>query len=410
VVEPPAAPAAEEPTVEQPPDAPLSQEPPAEPPAAEPPVSAAEEPTVAVAAAEPSAPLADREEPTAVTAPETNAQASPEPAPDPEPELEAPQDVSGPTPPADEAPQEPPAGELSAAPSNQRSARRRRRVLGLVAAIVIVFAGGGVAGLLTRSHAGHHGAAASRGAGSQPLSAAGQLAAVWIAQQVARTAIVACDPLMCSALEAQGVPAANLLVLRAGTTSPLGAEVVAVTPAVRSEFGSRVSSVYAPSVIAGFGSGAGEVSVQVVAQDGPAAYLTALNQDAADRRTAGAQLLANKHILASAQARAQLAAGAVDSRLLLMLPALAAVHPIQVLAFDPAPGAGPGVPLCSADLSGSGHAASMSDVSYLRWLTSFVGTQLVPFAGSMSVLQEPGQPVVRVVFAQPSPLGLLAHT
>ena len=51
----------------------------------------------------------------------------------------------------------------------------------------------------------------------------------------------------------------------------------------------------------------------------------------------------------------------------------------------------------------------MSDVIYLRWLTSFIGTQLVPFAGSMSVLQEVGQPVVRVVFAQPSPLGLLAH-
>ena len=94
-----------------------------------------------------------------------------------------------------------------------------------------------------------------------------------------------------------------------------------------------------------------------------------------------------------------------------MLPALAAVHPIQILAFGhPAPGASPGVPLCSADLSGSGRAAGMTDASYLRWLTSFVRAQLVPFAGSMSVLQEAGQPVVRVVFAQPSPLGLLAHT
>jgi hypothetical protein len=52
----------------------------------------------------------------------------------------------------------------------------------------------------------------------------------------------------------------------------------------------------------------------------------------------------------------------------------------------------------------------MSDVSYLRWLTSFVGTQLAPFAGRMSVLQEAGQPIVQVLFAQPSPLGLLSHT
>ena len=332
-----------------------------------------------------------------------------------EPAAEEPPDA----PPAEEQPAAPLAEEPSAAPEGPRPApardhpaRRRRRVPSLVAAIVVVLAVGGVAGFLSRPHAANsgHNLAASRGAGSQPLSAASQLAAAWVAQQVAPSTIVACDPLMCSALEAQGVPAANLLVLRTDTTSPLGAQVVVVTPAVRSQFGSRLASVYAPSVIAGFGSGPDQVSVQVVAKNGPAAYLTALRQDAADRKTAGAQLLANKHIQASAEARAQLAAGAVDSRLLIMLPALAAVHPIQVLAFgDPAPGAGPGVPLCSADLSGSGQAAKMSDVIYLRWLTSFIGTQLVPFAGSMSVLQEVGQPVVRVVFAQPSPLGLLAH-
>jgi hypothetical protein len=201
-----------------------------------------------------------------------------------------------------------------------------------------------------------------------------------------------------------------MVILRPGTTSPLGAEVVVVTPAIRSQFGSRLNSVYAPSVIAGFGSGPDRVSVQVIAEDGPAAYLTALRQDVAARKAAGAQLLANKRIRASAEALAQLAAGAVDSRLLIMLPALAAVHPIQILAFGhPAPGAGPGVPLCSADLSGSGRAAAMTDASYLNWLTSFVRAQLGPFEGSMAVLPEAGQPIVRVMFAQPSPLGLLAH-
>ena len=207
------------------------------------------------------------------------------------------------------------------------------------------------------------------------------------------------------------MPAANLLILRTGTTSPLGAKVVVVTPAVRSQFGSRLDGVYAPSVIAGFGSGPNHVSVQVIAQNGSTAYLTALRQDVADRKAAGAQLLANKRIGASAEARAQLAAGAVDSRLLIMLPALAAEHPIQILAFgQPAPGAGPGVPLCSADLSGSGRTVGMTDAGYLSWLTSFVRAQLVPFAGSMAVLQQAGQPVVRVMFAQPGPLGLLAHT
>ena len=279
---------------------------------------------------------------------------------------------------------------------------------------MVLLAAGGVAVALSRSHAGHSGhglATASRPAGGQPRSTASQLAAAWVAQQVARSAIVACDPLMCSALEAQGVPAANLMILRTDTTSPLGAQVVVVTPAVRSQFGSRLDSVYAPSVIAGFGSGPDQVSVQVIAQNGPTAYLTALREDMAARKAAGAQLLANERIRASAEARAQLEAGAVDSRLLIMLPALAAEHPIQILAFgQPAPGAGPGVPLCSADLSGSGRAAAMTDASYLSWLTTFVRAQLVPFAGSMAVLQQAGQPVVRVVFAQPSPLGLLAHT
>jgi hypothetical protein len=267
---------------------------------------------------------------------------------------------------------------------------------------------------LSWTHAGHPGrgpATALRPAGRQSGSTASQLAAAWVAQQVTRSAIVACDPLMCSALEAQGVPAANLLILGTGSTSPLGAQVVVVTPAVRSQFGSRLDSVYAPSVIAGFGSGPDQVSVQVIAQNGPTAYLTALREDVTARKAAGAQLLANKRIGVSAEARAQLGAGAVDSRLLIMLPALAVQHPIRILGFgQPAPGAGAGVPLCSVDLSGSGRAAGMIDDSYLSWLTSFVRAQLVPFAGSMAVLQQAGQPVVRVEFAQPSPLGLLNHT
>jgi tetratricopeptide (TPR) repeat protein len=338
----------------------------------------------------PPAPVDDELPAVAPTA-ETDDQPPPEPAPAREPE--------------------PPGS--SRQPLGDRPVPRRRRVPSLVAAIVVLLAVGGVAAALFRPHAGHPGhgpVAASRPAAGQPGSTAAQLAAVWVAQQVARSAIVACDPVMCSMLEAHGVPAAKLLILRTGTTSPLEAQVVVVTPAVRSQFGSRLDSVYAPSVIAGFGLGTDQVSVQVIAKDGPAAYLTALRQDVAARKAAGAQLLANKRIRASAEASAQLAAGAVDSRLLIMLPPLAAVHPIQILAFGhPAPGAGPGVPLCSADLSGSGRAAAMTDASYLSWLTSFVRAQLGPFEGSMVVLLEVGQPVVRVMFAQPSPLGLLAH-
>jgi len=283
----------------------------------------------------------------------------------------------------------------------------------MAAAILILFAAGGVTLALSWQHVhrpGGAGGAVGHGRSGLTTAAAMQMAAAWIGQQISPTVIVACDPAMCSVLEARGTPAANLLVLRSTTASPHGAEVVVATPAVRSQFGSRLDRVYAPAIIAGFGSGSSQVNVQVVAPDGAAAYLAALRQDVAARSAAGAQLLANKHIEVMAQARAQLAAGQVDSRLLLMLPVLAAVHPIQILAFgDPGPDASPGVPLCSADLSGSGRAAGMTDTSYLRWLTGFVRAQLVPFAARVVTPSQGSQPVVQVEFSQPSPLGLLTH-
>jgi len=236
------------------------------------------------------------------------------------------------------------------------------------------------------------------------------MAAAWVAQQVSRSAIVACDPEMCVALEARGMPAANLLVIQASTTSLLDAQVVVATSTVRGQFGGRLDTVYAPSVMAIFGSGPGRVDVQVIASHGAAAYLTALRQDVATRQAAGAQLLANKRIAVTAQARPQLQAGEVDSRLLILLPALAAVHPIQILAFgDPGPGASPGVPWCSADLSGSGRAAGMADASYVSWLTAFVRAQLLPFAGSITTLMQDDQLVVRIGYSRPSPLGLLSR-
>jgi hypothetical protein len=274
-------------------------------------------------------------------------------------------------------------------------------------AVVLLVVASGVAGALTRLHPGGH-SASSAGTSPAPPADPAQLAADWVSQQVSRSVTVGCDPLMCATLKARGIPAGRLLVLRAGAASPRGAGVVVATAAVRSQFGSRLDREYAPSVIAGFGSGPGQVEVRVVAPDGAAAYRAALRQDRAARKVAGTQLLANKQIRATGQARTQLAAGAVDSRLLIMLPALAATHPIQILAFgDSAPGADPDAPLCRADLSGSGRAAGMADADYIRWLTSFVRAQLDRFAGSVAGIRPGGQPAVRVELDRPSPLGLL---
>jgi hypothetical protein len=346
---------------------------------------------------------------------------------DPQPSLRDP-DQSPPSDPVSvppEATQDPgpetPAPErpaMSGQRSGSRAIRWRLPVPIQAAAILALLVASGVTFALSGHHVGSRpsiGGAAppSRATGTgqdRRAAAAIQMAAEWVSQQVSHGMIVACDPVTCSALEARGVTSANLLILRATTASPLGAGVVVATPAVRSQFGSRLDSVYAPLVIAGFGSGPDRVNVQVIAPDGAAAYLVALRQDVAARKAAGAQLLANKRIGTTALARTQLAAGEVDSRLLIMFPALAAKHPIQILAFgDLGPDASPGVPLCLADLSGSGRAAGISDASYLRWLAGFLRVQLAPFAGSFAVLQQGGQPVVRVELSRPSPLGLLAR-
>lgn len=300
-----------------------------------------------------------------------------------------------------------PTGEAETGSGQPAAVRGGMRLPWVAGAVVLLVVASGVVGALTRLHPGGH-STGGAGASPAPPADAAQRAADWVSQQVSRSVTVGCDPLMCAALEARGVPAAKLLVLRTGTASPRGAGVVVATAVVRSQFGGRLASEYAPSVIAGFGSGAGQVDVRVVAPDGAAAYRAALRADRVARKVAGVQLLANRQIGLTDRARAQLAAGAVDSRLLIMLPALAAAHPIQILAFsDSAPGADPDAPRCRADLSGSGRAAGMADADYTRWLTSFVRAQLDRFAGSVAVIQPGGQPEVRVELDRPSPLGLL---
>src|SRR5260370_28806687 len=179
-----------------------------------------------------------------------------------------------------------------------------------------------------------------------------QDAAAGVAGQVSRSAIGACDPAMCTVRQARGVPAGDLLVLGPAALDPLGSDVVVATAAVRSEFGARLADVYAPVVLARFGTGDASVEIRVVAPDGAPAYRSALAVDLAARRHAGAQLLRNPRLSLSAPARRQLADGMVDSRLLATLAALAALYPGRVLSFgEPAPGATPGGPPNNVEIS-----------------------------------------------------------
>jgi hypothetical protein len=110
---------------------------------------------------------------------------------------------------------------------------------------------------------------------------------------------------MCAALQAGGVAAGRLLVLGTSASDPLGSDLVVATPALRSQFGARLASVYAPVVIASFGAGAARIEIRAVAADGTAAYNSALAADRSARISAGRQLIGNRHITVSA-ARAEL--------------------------------------------------------------------------------------------------------
>ncbi len=223
----------------------------------------------------------------------------------------------------------------------------------------------------------------------------------WIVQQVSPAAIVACDPEMCSVLAANGLPAGQLLTLQLSATDSLGADVVVATPAVRAQFGGRLASVYAPELIASFGSGAARIDVRAMAPDGAAAYQAGLSADQSGRVGAGRQLLRNKHIRVSSAARADLAAGDVDPRLLIALAALAGQHKVTIASFgDPSPGA-PSALLRGVEIGAASRGT-------LRPLLSFLHGQRAPYLPAQAVLVPAGhgQYLLSVQYDAPSPLGL----
>jgi hypothetical protein len=295
--------------------------------------------------------------------------------------------------------------------------RRRTwwRVIGAIVVVLVVFAAGGLTVALLRSNNGSGSAArgASPPSGTpglaqvQAAAAARQQAAAWVTAQVSRSAVVSCDPAMCAALQARGFPAGDLMTLGSAASDPLGSAVIVATAAVRSEFGSRLTGVYAPTVMASFGSGSARVDVRVYAAGGAAAYLAALRADQAVRQRLGAVLLHNSRVSETPGARAQLAAGQVDTRLLAIIATLSAGGPVSIAAFgDAGPGASPGVPLRSVELASPRGATA----GYPRSVLALLNAQQAPYLPSSATIVRlaDGRSVVQVEFAAPSPLGLLS--
>jgi len=236
----------------------------------------------------------------------------------------------------------------------------------------------------------------------QLAAAARQQAARWITQQVASSVVVSCDPEMCMELQKSGFPAGQLMELPPSAPDPLGSQLVVATPVIRSQFGIRLATVYAPLVIASFGSGADRVDVRYLAPNGTTAFESELATDEQDRVTAGEELLTNKRVQASPAARQALLAGHVDPRLLVTLSALAHLMPLHLVTFDdPSPGVSSDAPLRGAEI---GAAASAG----LPAMVAFLSAQQDPYAPAVARITQiaNGQSVVTVQYDAPGPMGL----
>jgi hypothetical protein len=296
--------------------------------------------------------------------------------------------------------------------SRDRGARKtvvtRPRVQLAVLALVIF--GAAVLGLAL---AGNGTKAPRPGQAANPVlsaQAARSQAAAWISAQAGRNTIVSCDPVMCAVLLAHGFPAGNLDRLGPDAPDPLASDLIVATGVLRSQFGSRLGSVYAPVILASFGTGSADVDIRVVSPDGAVAYTSQFRADRANRQTVGAQFLRNSRIVVDPSARRQLVSGMVDSRLLVTLATMAdQVHPLQILTFGGASrGASPGVPLRTAVIFGA-TSGSTGSSAVLRSLRAFLLAQQPPFlpASTQIVPVAAGQSALRIQFAAPSPLGVL---
>ena len=121
------------------------------------------------------------------------------------------------------------AGLRRASGSRGWPARRRWRLATLVlalagAAVIVLRLAGGLTSAPSRAAR-----VPVAGAGPPSVAAGPQAqAAAWIAAQVSGSAIVACSPGMCAALQEQGVAAGRLMLLRSAAASPRGAGVLVI--------------------------------------------------------------------------------------------------------------------------------------------------------------------------------------
>jgi hypothetical protein len=289
-------------------------------------------------------------------------------------------------------------------------ARWRWRAAAVLASIVLVACLGGVALILARHGDSPKRQADSHTGTSQQLTTAASArtqAITWILQQVSRAAVVACDPQICADLAIRGFPSADLLREGPQSTDPLGADLVVATAAIRAQYGHRLASVYAPVIIASFGSGNARIDIRLEFPEGTVQYRAVERAALLSRKTADAELLSNSRIAFTGTARAQLRSGGIDPRLPLLIAAMAHAHPVEIVDFgDHSPGGGPASLLRSVDLAVVDSRAHLKRAAYLRWMYGFINVQRAQYrpAWNRQVTLRTGQTVLRIGYDAPSPL------
>ena len=304
------------------------------------------------------------------------------------------------------------AGDLASRPRRRRRkngrASRRRRAAVLLTLILLVAGAGGLAFTLSR-----RGASLERLTGGHVQisqlaaeAAARTQAITWILHQVSPAAVVSCDAQVCADLASNGFPSSHLLPLGPVSNDPLGSDLVVATATVRNQFGSRLG-VYAPAVIASFGTGNARIDIRWVYPGGAAAYRAALPATLSVRKAADAQLLTNSNIRLSTAAKEQLLSGQIDPWLPQLLAIMAHSHPLYIVDFaSQSPGGGPASLLRWVDLATTVKAAHLTRAAYLGWMLSFIGTQRAEYhpVWVQQVTLRTGQAVLRIGYGAPSPL------
>jgi hypothetical protein len=178
------------------------------------------------------------------------------------------------------------------------------------------------------------------------------------------------------------------------------------TATVRNQFGGRLG-LYAPALIASFGTGKARIDIWWIYPDGAKVYRAALPAALRARKTADAQLLSNSNIGFSATAKEQLLSGQIDPWVPLLLGIMAHIHPLHIVDFgSQSPGGGPASLLRWVDMATTVKSAHLTQAAYLGWMQSFIDTQRAEYhpVWVQQVTLRTGQAVLRIAYGAPSPL------